>query len=406
MAIDDSIARSEGRSAWYRLLCVAALLLAPIGQAQVASDSGHSASGAGIISSRLMTPVRAVQHAKDSLSNRGIDLSLTVTNDLSTNFTGGTGSPETFDRVLVDVTATFDTGKLGLWSGGTARARMHQYSEANDGDYVGDAQTFSNIDAEPDLNLYELWLEQKIPNHPWRIRGGIIDANTIFATVEHAGEFLNSSMGYSPTILHLPTYPTPRPGINAMFDGERNALAVGAYRTENDGWFTVSQVGRRFHVGNEAEARIAGGLWHLRESIQPLTGALADSTTGIFLVQELAVRLPPLGRSSDGMFALFAQYGHASARVSPFKTHVGTGFTWQALPWRAQDSLGAGLSMAQFGKPAATQSSLSEVSFEGYYKFHLTRGLDLINDLQYIQHPSGLDGEGSLVFTPRLVLSF
>ena len=351
--------------------------------------------------------MHAAERAKDSLSSHGIDLGLTVTNDLSTNFFGGAGSPETFDRVLLDVTATFDTGKLGLWSGGTATARMHQYDEANDADYVGDAQTFSNIDAEPDLNLYELWLEQKIPDHPWRIRGGIIDANTIFATVEHAGEFLNSSMGYSPTILHLPTYPTPRPGINAMFDGERNAFAVGVYHTENDGWFTVSQVGRRFHAGHDAEARMAGGLWHLRENLRPLTGPNENSTTGVFLVQEIAVRLPPYGHSSDGMFALFLQYGAASKRLSPFKTHIGLGCTWQALPWRAQDSLGLGISTVQFGEPSAPEGSLSEATFEAFYKVHLTRGLNLTNDLQYIQHPSGLAYRpNSLVFTPRLVFTF
>jgi carbohydrate-selective porin OprB len=60
------------------------------------------------------------------------------------------------------------------------------------------AQVYSNIDAASRTTLYELWFEQKWMAGKVRIKSGKIDANSEFAVVESASDFLNSSMGFSP----------------------------------------------------------------------------------------------------------------------------------------------------------------------------------------------------------------
>jgi carbohydrate-selective porin OprB len=326
--------------------------------------------------------------------------------DWSNTLSGGLESPAAFNRVLFDVTTSIQTRKLFGWEGGSAVFRVHQYAGSNGGDFVGDAQGFSNIDAQPGTKLFEAWYEQKFGEHPWRVRGGIVDANTIYATVEHASDFLDSSMGYSPTILHLPTYPDPQPGLNLMFDGERNSLALGAYRTSEDGWMALTQVARRIPLSESLETRIAGGLWHLRERLQPLTGPAEDFTTGLFLVSELAVRIPATtSRKADQTLALFVQYGHSDEDVSDVHTHIGTGLTLQG-PWgRTEDAFGMGISAVQF-KPTGSAHNY-EASFETFYKLQIIRNLRLVADFQYIQQPGGPQNvPDCIVFTPRLVLSF
>jgi carbohydrate-selective porin OprB len=193
-------------SAWFALACSQILSAQEsITQPPVpAIRQKNRFSGRDQSFSRWLTDVK---RSRTRLADFGITTGLVITNDFSDDVRGGAEPDSDFNRCLLDLSLTFDGHKLIGWSGGSAFVRMHSYIGENGSDYVGDAQGFSNVDDDSHTLLYELWAEQKLPGTNWRARVGKIDANTLFATVENGADFLNSSMGYSPTIMQLPTYP-------------------------------------------------------------------------------------------------------------------------------------------------------------------------------------------------------
>lgn len=57
---------------------------------------------------------------------------------------------------------------------------------------AGNIQAYSNIDEAEFSRVYELWLERRFEKNDTRIKLGKVDANTEFAYVEHAGDFIHS----------------------------------------------------------------------------------------------------------------------------------------------------------------------------------------------------------------------
>ena len=95
---------------------------------------------------------------------------------------------------------------------------------------IGDIQAFSNIDAGDRSQVGELWYEQWLFEKRLRFKIGRLDANNEFAFVEHGAEFLHSSMGPSPTIFVLPTYPDPASSVNLfVYPTEGLSLGFGVY---------------------------------------------------------------------------------------------------------------------------------------------------------------------------------
>lgn len=204
--------------------------------------------------SRWLTDVK---RSRTRLADFGITTGLVITNDFSDDVRGGAEPDSDFNRCLLDLSLTFDGHKLIGWSGGSAFVRMHSYIGENGSDYVGDAQGFSNIDDDSHTLLYELGVEQKLPGTNWRARVGKIDANTLFATVENGADFLNFSMGYSPTIMQLPTYPDPgwSGSGNILFDNGHRAFGFGLYETDGGGSLALFEGDQRMAFGNDGCSR-------------------------------------------------------------------------------------------------------------------------------------------------------
>ena len=349
-----------------------------------------------------------VRNLRHRLSERGASGSLLMTNDWSIDARGGGQPGESFDRCLIDLSVALDTHKLLGWEGGSALFRMHSYQGENGSARVGDAQGFSNIDDVAHTLLYELWFEQRIPRTNWRARVGKIDANALFATVESGVDFLNSSMGYSPTILKLPTYPNPRLGGNVVYDNGRFNAEFGLYDADGRGSLVLIEGGRRFSFGDDSHTRSALGIWQLRTSL-PSYDDVHSFTTGLYAVQESNLRLRPAAAGhSESRLVAFVQYGHANPQMSTFANHVGAGVVWPFAFGRPDDSIGAGVMLVTFGHcPGASFDYATEPAIEFYYKIRVNRIFNLSPDTQFIHHPGGIRGySDALVFTPRLTLTF
>jgi len=153
---------------------------------------------------------------RGSLLERGVTIDVQVTADSSSSLAGGLRRG-TAMRGPVELGLAFDPAPLLGWKGAQLHARL-QLHEGQHGTeaLVGDAQGFDNIDAQRFRQVSEVWLEQSLLGGKLALKLGKMDANSEFAFVENAGEFLNSSAGFSPTIEGFPSYPDPAGGASVF----------------------------------------------------------------------------------------------------------------------------------------------------------------------------------------------
>jgi carbohydrate-selective porin OprB len=344
------------------------------------------------------------------LDRKGITGNVTLANDWSKNFRGGSSSAGSFDRYSLDVSVAVDDKKAFGWNGGTEFIRLKNHLGDFGGDYVGDAQGFSNIDDTPRTHLYELWFQQTLLADKLRFKAGKIDANTEFAVVQTAADFLNSSMGYSPTILTLPTYPEPQPGFNVFIHPRPHyQIGVGVFRTAVNGEMLIVEGGRDWSLGHgELGGRSSFGVWRLTGPVDCFDGDHLAGTQGFYLVAEQSLWRRKRPKSEEKLSA-FLQYGHANGEVSRFTRHLGGGIVLEGpFAARPHDAIGVGATSARFtDDPYAGFEENAELTLEFYYKISLMRHISLVPDVQYVHHPGGLRSQqDAVVLTPRINVSF
>lgn len=349
---------------------------------------------------------------KRHLDDKGFAGSLTFVNDWSKSFRGGASSAGYVNRYSLDVSVAVDTRKTIGWNGGTGFFRLKNHLGENGGDYVGDAQGFSNIDDTARTRLYELWYEQKLSEDRLRLKLGKIDANSEFAVVRIAGDFLNSSMGYSPTILALPTYPEPKPGINVFVIPKQHYQAsFGLFRGSGDMEMLILEGGRDWQVPHiNLGGHVSLGMWHLSGLVPCFDGDHLAGTQGFYLVAEQAVwgRTRP-DPSGPQQLTAFLQYGRANGDVSRFTRHIGGGIVFTGpFAARSHDAIGLAVTSVRFtDDPYAGYQYPYELVTEAYYKISLLRFFSLVPDAQFIRHPGGIVVQkDAFVLTPRINISF
>ena len=344
------------------------------------------------------------------LSARGLSLHGQAIYDWSGEIDSAS-SPHGFGRYSLDFQVPVDVEKLLGWRRSAGVVRLKHHVQKFGEDCVGEAQLYSNIDADSRTTLYEAWLEQRWMSERIRLKGGKIDANTEFAVVQTAGDFLNASMGYSPTIMAFPTYPEPKVGFIAFLRPEKRvATGVGVFQTNGMGILSIVEPGISWKAEPDAwGGRVSGGYWHLSSRTIPrFDGRYASGAQGFYSVIEQNIW--PRSQSSAGdRISVFAQLGWAEGSVSPFTRHAGGGAVLQGpIPSRTKDAFGAATTWVRFS--SYTQAGFDhagEQVFETYYKAVISSHVALVQDFQYFHHPGGRRmNPDRPVVTPRLILSF
>ena len=139
-------------------------------------------------------------HGKDWLK-----LEYLYTGEVFTNTRGGISTQNATKYLgLFNLAITGDLDKLRAFPGGT----VFLLGEDSQGqgltqDYVGDEQVLSNIDPfRPYTQVSEFWWQRNVFDDFLLVRLGKQDANTEFAVVDVAGDFVNSSFGLHYNIPH------------------------------------------------------------------------------------------------------------------------------------------------------------------------------------------------------------
>ena len=297
-------------------------------------------------------------------------------------------------------------GVKGLSGALHVRQHMREYGAP----WEAPAQGYSNIDAGNFSGVYEAWAQQVLGAGRVRLKAGRIDANTEFDAVATAADFLNSSMGYSPTIMEFPTYPNPKAGaMGAVAVGEKTQVSAGVFRACR-GRIAVAEAARTWRAGRQgAGGRAAAGGWWLKEPLSRFDGSLARGSRGFYAVLEQ--NLNAASEKEERQTAAFLQLGTGDGRENLATQHLGAGAVVSA-PWRARAADGAGVAVSWMRVSrertlGGGATAGAELVAEGYYKLRLPRGMMLVADLQYFRHPGALRGKAdALVATPRLVKSF
>ncbi len=359
-----------------------------------------------------------------NLQDRGINFESTLTIDGSQNLQGGISS-RGIVRHLYDANVSLDSEKLGLWSNGFAFFDFQSLAGRTGDRIVNDIQVFDNIDSNELNQFSQFWYEHHLFDHTLRIKAGKVDANSEFAYVEHGTLFVNSSMGFSPTVVLFPSYPDPAFGLNVFlhpsdfaylgfgaYDGSLSrGIRTGSHTPRFHALFLVSEAGLKWKVSeDELAGRFGAGAWYHSGDFEEFDGRRQSGTTGVYLVfdQLLFREMDNADDHSQGL-GCFLQYGYADPAVSPIDHHFGGGFTWTGpIPTRDQDAFGVGLTAVHLSQsPGAGFQMEYEVTTEMFYTLQLTGWMTITGDLQYIANPAAANGQpDALVGTLRTVFNF
>jgi carbohydrate-selective porin OprB len=367
---------------------------------------------------------------RSSLSEAGVLIEGANVMDWSRVASGGLRRRSTV-RSLLDVRLTVDLKPLTGIDAGTVWARYYSFLGRGASKDSGDIQGFSNIDFDKHRHqLAELWYEQRFFNEGLRVKIGKVDANTEFAFAENAAEFMNSSMGFSPTIFTMPTYPDPAMSVNlflyptdhlyagfAAYDGSgQRGVTTGSRGPANffrglNRLFYIGEVGARWKVpGFELPGRLGVGAWHHNGSFERFNGSEQSSAAGFYMVLDhMLWRVESEKEDEPRGVGMYLQYGMADESVSEIKRHVGGGLVWRGpLEAREEDALGMGVTWVGLsGASGAGFDKDYELSLEAFYKVQITPWLTAKPDLQYIVNPSGARGvKNALVPGLRLEWTF
>lgn len=363
--------------------------------------------------------------ARADLREAGIEVELFLVYELSRPLSGGIRK-HTSDRMLLDFNGTFDLERIVGLPGASVFAQGIALAGGNGSDDVGDIQTFSNIAVDDDfVYLAELWFEQTLFDGALRCKIGKVDANSEFAHIGAAGEFIHSSAGFSPTIFALPTFPDSAVSANAFVQPVDDVYAgVGLYNADDDGPVSgrrgltakfdgVLAVGEAGVMWGEPDGaagagRLGAGFWHHSGDFERFDGGEEDGTGGLYVVAEQNLWRADTGESGAAAANLFLQFGLADRDVSPFERHFGVGLELAGLlPGRGSDVSGIYWSYADLSDDPDAGFPLDEVAWEIFHLFRITRYLGVKPVLQYIANPSGSrEIDDTIVGTLRVELVF
>ncbi|QDU35593.1 Porin B precursor [Poriferisphaera corsica] len=366
---------------------------------------------------------------REALADRGVEVEVGVTIDYSMNLMGGVSTSADALRSLVDVGVGIDLEKMFGLKGANAYVLMQSIS-GDDGSEVltGDAQAFSNIDfGDNRAQISEVWWEQELDElGRFAMKMGKIDVNADFGFVDYGGEFVNSSAGFSPTTLGLPTYPeTAFGGSVYMRATEDNPvyMSVGIFDGSNmqgirtglrgpssfiDGQgdlYLIAEGGMNWKLRNGLEGRFGVGVWRFTGDVQRLDGqGVEEGTDGMYAVFDQALYREEIG--GDEGLSMFGMFGYADDAVAEIDQHIGMGFVYQGLiEGRGEDVCGVMGTWVGFSDDAGLEGD-GEFAAEVFYKAVLWDWMSLKPDVQWIANPGGEEGKDALVTTLRAEFSF
>ncbi|MEO7733969.1 MAG: carbohydrate porin [Kofleriaceae bacterium] len=323
----------------------------------------------------------------------------------------------------VDAALTLDSGKLGLWDGGTLYALVQNNHGSGINGEVGSAVGVTNLEAAPYTQLTELFYEHVALDERLRIRIGKQDANRDFGTPRFGGNLINNNFGMFPNA-PLPSYPTtglgalvsatPVPwlvGKLAVYEGSPAVGGLGltsAFET-GAGYTIAGSVAVIHHVGPGARdgGTTSAGAWWQSDDVMEVGVAAPrtfGSNAGGFLQHDEWLFSHPLDPKDPRGLTAIVRVSWARSDRSELARYAGGSLAWHGLGPRSNDTAGIGAGYFTVADQLGGASGRgSEWFLEAFDKVRLTNFISLQPDVQWFRHPGG-DGPDAWVAGFRLKL--
>ncbi|MDX8391783.1 MAG: carbohydrate porin [Mariprofundaceae bacterium] len=319
----------------------------------------------------------------------GLTLATVYTGEFVRNFDAGlvNGRKETIYHDDLDLTATLDTEKAGLWPGGT----LFVYGLFNHGgfpsvDVIGDVQTASNIEASRNqFIVQEAWYQQTWMAGKASVLVGLYDLNSEFYVSDYASLFINSSPGIGAEISgNVPTSLFPKAGLAvrtriepadgfylqvAALDGNPETRSI----SNTEGTMFIGEGGYAHNKGS-----YKAGYW-MHTADKTFAGQTFKDDYGVYGIidQEL------IAFADDAAIAAFLQWGWVPHKRNEITKYFGSGLHMHGLiPGRGEDDLGVAAARAY--THVATETAL-----ELTYRLVIAPWLAVQPSFQWIINPGG-----------------
>ncbi len=369
----------------------------------------------------LLLGLQAIPASAEDASP-GFETAVALTTDILDNTKGGLKTG-TRDMYNVDLTAHW-TGAHGWSAFGYVLVNAQGGFTAN---YVGDAQTISNIDAVPGTRLFEVYVRHS--DDRLTATFGLINLNSIFDTQSIGAIFLDASHGIGPDYSQSgpPIFPVSALGMvgDWQFQGGtlhlRGGLFDGQPGNPNNGSVFASlhlSASEGAHYVFEAEKQFPNGFVKLGHWGYTVAGERIDGIISGFgghsqrngTYAQAGMKLSHEKADDAQGLNGWVRAGVANRTVFDIANYMGGGLVYTgAITGRDHDQLGMAVARATYGHPARMADSNlldAETTYELTYQAQLTPVIMVQPDIQYVHQPSGQRGVAdALVVGVRLRFS-
>jgi len=333
--------------------------------------------------------------ARESLEDRGIILEAVYSGEFVRNFDPGlvNGRRELIYEDNLDLTVTIDTGKAGLWPGGTIFVYgLRNHGGDPSGNVIGDLQTASNIEAPDNFLVHEAWYEQKFSDGFLSILFGLYDLNSEFLVTDYGSLFLNSSFGIEPEVSgNVPTSIFPKAGLAVRariqpvegcylqavgLDGDPETRSLSS----SEGKMFVAEGGL-----NAVKGSYKAGYW-LHTADKLFNGQLFSDDYGFYGIVDQELISPDGG----GSIGAFLQWGWTPHSRNDVTQYLGAGLHMHGLlPTRDLDDLG--IAIARAYTHGATENAI-----ELTYRLVVAPWFSIQPSFQWISNPGGIPASSTI----------
>jgi len=362
-----------------------------------------------------------------NLQDDGIDFGISESLEGYYNFTGGkrigSAAASTFD-----VNVSLDLNELLHVPGAKFYADLEAHSFQNPTKLlVGDFQVFDKNTADPFLQMFEFWYQQKFFHNTLRLKVGKVDANAEFSLIDNGLDFMTSSAHVTPTLFVFPTFPDPKPSVNLFFTpGKLFYASVAAYAANRSDHFLnfsgkpasvqptlygtlwIGETGLTWNhlEGKAADGNLRLGIWnHTGKFNRTDDDRLVKGAGGMYVVINQTLWKPTSEKKTNRGLRMFLEYAHSNKEVATVYKHFGGGLLWTGISTqRPNDEIGICTQYAQIS-PQPGLLWKHEQTIESFYKFFMASWINLQPDVQYIVHPGG-SYNNALVGTLELNVKF
>ncbi len=392
---------------------------------------------------------------RSQLADAGINFDISVTQILQGNAHGGRSTKNAFRYAgKADNTLIFDTGKMGLWPGGTILLNAEPRWGNGIDPKVGSLIPVNLLSAKPDVGkrchytLSEWFIQQVLLDGKIILLAGKLDGSRAFDTNVFANnertQFLNAALRNNIMIPQFLPYtvlgagvvwnPTPWLSVlSAIADSHGKPSTTGfntAFHSPT-GTTLINELAFKIKPFGLAGNQRVGFAWSSKD-FQHLNPMSPFKETGPLLMkhapkllEKLAPYLPYDSAPDNVMvyynfdqyvytleddptqgIGLFGRFGWARDDVNPVNYFYSIGMGGKGLiPNRANDTYGVGYFYADLSNELPPMFH-SEQGVECYYNIEITPWLHISPDLQFIVNPGGTSANDvAIVYGMRVHMS-